>query len=190
MSEPYLDEGMRGWIARTARQNLWRIQGLDFEDLVQEGYICYCKCRNAYAELAQVELPSKEQRRMFQALVKTAFTNHLHTLAAKGKGGTMVPVSSYAVEGESEGSVWDRLMQPDGELGTLAATLASLPSELTELMKILATDGFSLVKFERRKCHRRALRETTNEMYCRLLGLPPGTDVRAKLAEHFGTASE
>lgn len=175
-ADPYLDEGMRGWIEKTARQEHWRISWMEIGDLVQEGYFCYCKVKRAYPQLATVEAPTKEQRKHFQALLTTTFTRHLHTLAAKEKGARLVRIQ--APTPNEEVAVWERLVPPQAEAGTLATLLAKAPPEIAQLFKLLTSDGLDLVAYARRKVGRRELRETTNEYYCRLLGLDPAaTDI-------------
>jgi hypothetical protein len=185
----YLDEGMRGWIVNAARREFWRVQELcDLADLVQDGYLCFAKCARAYPELSLVTTPSKDQRRQFQALVKTAFANHVSTLAVKHKGVSVRAVSQISVDPASAtDAVWDKIAPPQQEEATLLTLLASAPAEIAQLAQLLAADGLDVLRFKRTRTRRRALRETTNEYFCRLLGLDPAHhDLRAKVKAYFG----
>src|SRR6185312_11865843 len=133
----FLDAGMRGWIVRTAKREYWRVAQLcDFPDLVQDGYLCYAKCRRAYLDPRPDLTGTRDEKRWFQSLVKTTYTNHIHTLAAKHKGVSELPASQLAADDSGEDAVWARLpSQP--ELGTLQALVASAPAEIKQLMILL-----------------------------------------------------
>ena len=190
MQQPdmFLDEGMRGFIVNTAKREFWRVAELcDFDDLVQDGYMCYAKCRRAYLDGRTDLTGTKDERRWFQALVKTAFNNHIHTLSAKRKFGHTDVISQLGGETQSTEAVWDSLLEAQPEDATLLTVLASAPAEIVQLVKLLAGDGLNALGFERKRKGRRALRETTNEYYCRLLGKDPTVyDVVGQLKAYFG----
>ena len=174
----FLDAGMRGFIVNTAKREYWRVAELcDYDDLVQDGYFCYAKCRQRYLDTRKDLTGTKAERRWFQSLVKTTFFNHISTLAAKHKGVSVKAVSQLpAAEAMSENELWDTLMPSTPEEGTLRTLLASAPAEIKQLAVLLASDGLSLLGFERKRKGRRLLRETTNEYYCRLIGKNPEAD--------------
>ena len=83
-TDAYLDAGMKGWIVNTAKKEFWKVaEWYEFQDLVQDGYLCYYKCRKRLHGRLLVKTPTKDQRREVQAYVKTAFLNHISTLATK-----------------------------------------------------------------------------------------------------------
>lgn len=176
--DPYLDKGMKGFIVNVARKEFWKVASYyEFQDLVQDGYLCYSKCKQRLHARLQVENPTKEQRREVQAFVARAFFNHISTLASKRMGVHEQPVSSLlSEEANSETELWDKLLPSTPEEGTLRTLLASAPAEIKQLAMLLASDGLSLLGFERKRKGRRLLRETTNEYYCRLVGRNPETD--------------
>ena len=178
-TDPFLDDGMRGFIMNTARKNCWRVSELtDLPDLVQDGYLCYYKCKRAYASLTATETPTNRQIREFQALVKTTFLNHIHTLAAKHKGISIRPASSFApTDPSQEVTVLEEHMPPQQETASLLTLLSQAPEEIKQLIVLLAGDGAQALGFKRSKApkQRRELRETTNEYFCRLLGRDPAT---------------
>ena len=187
----FLDPGMKGFIVNTANREHWRVAqiypGSDgLQDLIQDGYLCFYKCVRAYPQISSVKAPTKDQRRHFQALVKTAFANHIHTLAAKRKDVAEVVVSQVLPEGADESALWDKL-PPQQELASFTSLIASAPTEIKQLVELLVGDGMSILGFKRTKKRRRALRETNNEFYCRLLGLDSTkVDMVGRLKEYFG----
>lgn len=197
-SDPYLDKGMRGYIHATALKEFWKVANWydDPADLVQDGYLCFAKCRARYVhELGVLPAthPTRDQRRHMMTLVKTTFSRYIqHVLAAKTRDGHEVPVSQLASAGE-EGpdgpwAVLGASSAQDGE-ASLVDLLRSLPEELQQLVVVLAGDGTEALGVcsdrlrvretdggtRRVTRHRRRLRETTNQYYCRLVGLDPTT---------------
>lgn len=189
-NDPYLDEGMVGYIENTARREHWRLAEIypgedGIRDLVQDGYFLYYKCKRRYVDVRDDLTASPDEKRWFQALIRTAFTNHIFTLAAKRKGVSERPVSAFLPEGEEYGDIFDRNLPPQPEMGTLMAMLSKAPEEIKQLIKLLA-QGPDVV-FQRRKVGRRSVRETTNELYCRLIGADPqARDMVAELRAYFG----
>lgn len=96
-----MDDGVRQWVARTARANLWRVQNhYDVDDLIQEGYLCYLNVRRRYPD---VHNPAHIMR-----LTQITFTNRIHDLARrKGVEREVMITESIRSGGrsESEGSI-------------------------------------------------------------------------------------
>ena len=47
--DPFFDAGVRGWIVKTAYKHYWRVSSYyEFDDLVQDGYLCYAKCLRTF----------------------------------------------------------------------------------------------------------------------------------------------
>lgn len=197
-TDPLLDAGMRGYIIKTVSREYWRVANLyEFDDLVMEGYLCYCKCKKAAMNATLASggpaypasgVPTKAQRRNFQVLFSTAFANHISSLSAKQKGGSEYPMSQLIGDDSSAEEFADQHLVPQPELGTFMALLANAPAELKQLIQILALDGQDLFVFKRRRNKRRHIRETSNEFYCRILGLDPKeVDIAGKLKAYFGS---
>lgn len=186
----FLDKGMRGYIFNTAKREHWRVSEIypgeeGLKDLVQDGYLCYYKCYNRYVRPRLDLKGTPDERRWFQSLVKTTFSNHISTLAAKRKGVSERPASEFITD-EYSGDILERHLPPQQELGSLFAALAQAPWELLELMRLLVGDGAAVLGFERKKVGRRSVRETTNEYYCRLLGVDAkDRDLVAELRAYF-----
>lgn len=222
-ADPYLDDGMIGFINSFARKNHWRVASwLDLDDLVQDGWMKYYKVRRHpnYAALNDKTDPTPDDRRQMMALVRTALTHHVHGLASRR---TATPEDTFAslVMRNDSPRVEDALSATACADG-IGVVLASAPRELVELVMIIAGDavraaqfvydasgtretidqhllrlrsGDGDVKFQRSRVRRvgarlrlggRAVRETTNEAYCRLLGLDPREhDVRGLIKNYL-----
>ena len=180
----YLDAVLRGWIVNTAKKELWRMSDwYSLEDLVQDGYLCYCKCRERYKKDKQLwsVAPTKMQRRWFMALVQTAYYNHIMTLATKASR-TPEDSSVRLVD------LLDTLVGTPvavAEEASITAALAKLPAELMDALEKLTNDAFDEGVYLRRKLSsnkvnsvRAVIRETTNEHWERVLGQ---ADVRERL---------
>jgi DNA-directed RNA polymerase specialized sigma24 family protein len=185
LSDVYLDQGMRGFIHKTAWKEFWRVANwYEVDDLVQDGYLSYYKCVKAYPQLI-VEDPTPDQRRHFMALVRTTFVNHITDLSNKSSRVPEQALSRYSAD--DGGLAWDEILPAQAEEGSVVTLLASAPAEIKQLVKLLAGDSKALLAFKRNKKGRKAFRETTNEFYCRLLGFDPKyEDVVGRVRAYFG----
>lgn len=150
------------------------------------------------AQLLPAE-PTEEHRRWMMDLVRTTFERYLrHVVAGHVRYGAETPASQLGRDDPDAPDAWDAMLPSTQQDPSLLVLLRSLPAEMQQLVALLVGDGaealgFARSRFERRvlpsgalRLHRRGrrrLRETTNEHYCRLLGLDPARrDVRAELA--------
>lgn len=194
-SDPYLDAGMHGYIRKTAVKEFWRVAAWydDVADLVQDGYLCFAKCRARYVDQLGVlpaTDPGPDHRKWMMALVRTAFDRYIkYTIAGKMRGAYEIPVSQLVRPGaEDPADPWEGIGPGQPADVSMAMLVYSLPTELQQLIVILAGDGAGALgmrcdRLERRKTasgatrvvrrSRRRLRETTNQYYCRLVGLDP-----------------
>lgn len=190
-NDPYLDEGMRGYIFKTAKKNLYRIAGYELEDLVQEGYACYYKCRMRYVgrppapnhTALPFTNPTKLERRHFMSIVKTAFHNSISTLATKCPSGVEFVVSDLVPPDRLQEEYWDSVIPLAGEEVSVYMLIQTAPREIKQLLQLLVVDAVSLSYERFGKWHRK--RETNNQRYCRLLGLPQDYDLAGALERHF-----
>lgn len=211
-SDPYLDAGMEGFIRNLASKEYWRVAdwyGRDrdcgLSDLIQDGYLCYVRCRKRYVEVlgALPASPGPDHVRVMQKLVRTTFERHIRfVLAGKMRWGHEEPISQLAPQSSS--ASWEDFIPAQSGDASLVDLLLSMPSELRQLVAILVGDGAESLGFERSRLERcvlpsgsvrlrrrgnRRLRETTNEYFCRLLGCDPSSDVRGHLQSLLRGAS-
>lgn len=170
-----LDKMLKGWIINHAKRNYWRVASwYDLDDLIQDGFVCYCRCLEKYGHI--------QVQRHFTALVVATFTNHIHDLAAKKTRSAEMSISEYAAADCIDTSeALENLAGVEHEEQTLATLIAQLPAELHELIKVLANDArsFPMLRINGR-------RETTNEWLCRIAKLDPKlVNVEQQLREHF-----
>lgn len=161
-----LDKGLKGWIVNYARQNYWRVASYyELEDLIQDGYVCYCKCNERYGHV--------RDQAHFMALVKTTFFRHIIDLS----NNRTESIEITLVEPEALAT----LAPSTPSEGEFACLLRQLPSELAELLRALMDDAKSIPYLREtdartpdgrfRKCER----ESRNEWLCRLIGADPKT---------------
>lgn len=144
-----MDAGALRWLIKTARQNLWRT-GLDFDDLLQEGAMCWQIILHKY--------PKVKQRSHLMALFKTTYINRLHKLSyVKTRRGEEVPL---------EVGVHD----PADPASDLFQFIMETPPMLRQaLLTLLARP--ELPRSSPTKPGQR--RRTTNEWLCEVAGLDP-----------------
>lgn len=197
VSDPYFDEGMRNYIARVSRNNLWRVAGADFLDLVQEGYLCYLTCLRRYVGRRPTRRPNGQLRRYlppkrpdhtaqkhFMRLVQMTFRNRIATLAKRQSALKERSVWLFSATPEqSEWSIWEMLLPPEQEQATITCLLKKMPNELVALFGLLTQDIQE--PYRRIKLGRRTIRETSDEHYSRLLGLPADTDLSGMVQAYF-----
>lgn len=176
----YLDAGMKGWLVRKANEEHWRMSAwYELDDLIQDGYICYCKCVRSYPQLAEIKNPDSGQRKWFMALVQTTFHNHIMTLGGKfaiGKEDTVPDVSSV----DDRGPSLESLAPPFQEEASILFALKNAPAELRDAVDRLLKDGFEGGAYLRTHLYRdgtrlrrmrRPIRETTSQYFERVTGV-------------------
>lgn len=70
-----LDSSLEGWLFNFTRENYWRIAHVrEFDDIIQDGYEIFAKCRRKYRT-------SAKNQRHFMSLCQRAISNHISLLA-------------------------------------------------------------------------------------------------------------
>jgi hypothetical protein len=162
-----IDAGVRGHIINTAKKNLWRVHTfIEIDDLVQDGFMCWMVVLRRYGDRDQKHL---------MALFQTTFRNHINQLAnaRTGNPGALFQSSKpdpAKVVVDVDSAILPKLsVQPDQ---------LCLPPQVRKLIEALE-NGKGRSLYRRRAGGRR---ETTNERFCRLIGLDPETnDITALL---------
>lgn len=200
--EAYFDQSLRGWIFNHARQNYWRVASwMSLDDLVQDGFLCFAKCARRYTFLTVKNHPLPEDRKQFMALVQSAFANHITNLANRRTATKDEITFSQLVAEDQVDDDLSYMLPSQPEEATLGALLAQAPSEIKALFELLARDGSSAAGYLRTRLRKRVdrvgnerfqlghrkLRETTNEHYCRRLGLDESKiDLVSRLRQLLG----
>lgn len=183
-----MDQGLERWIKSTAKRNHWRVASwYELEDLIQDGYLCYSKCAARYGRLGRKRNPTKENRRNFMALVKRTYENHIHDLAAERTAQPEKPISQLHGPDDTAEAWLERHGSIEQAIADLAMVLKTTPKEIGAFLGVLTNDAFEGIAYVRVKRRRAYVRETTNEHYCRLLGLDPKTiDIVEEVRQYFG----
>lgn len=198
----FLDAGMQAYIRATAKKHFWRVKGLmEFDDLVQEGNLCFAKCYARYRKLTIKGFPTSDDRRQFQALVCTSFERHIVSLSRKRTLHREVMQDDDPLQADHRSSarradveydypIYPLLTDsnPSSEVASIATLIAKAPPELSALFKMVASDAMTLNLLQRKRVDKDRVRlvragragwkevlkwETTNEYLCRLVGLDP-----------------
>jgi hypothetical protein len=163
-----MDQGVRGWIFKTARENMWRVSShIELSDLMQDGFLIWVKVTARY--------PSVTEQKHRMSLFKTSFTNHIHDLSKKrtrlelvAEANLDTPMSAM-LEGEDPNA--------DPDLGFI---IEQLPAALRRVLaRMIASDSPYRLRLDH-------TRETTNERLCRFAGLDPSKrDIQAALLQYL-----
>lgn len=170
LRDVYFDLALQIWIKNKARQERWRVAGwYSVGDLEQDGYICYCKCRDKYTTappepgdrpdgFAHQDLftlvdgqPNEIQRRHFMSLVQRAFINHISTLSSNYPISKEEPVDCSVIEDSV--SILEGLAPPVPEETTVLMALANAPTEISSAISVLISDGLEGQAYLRSKLH-------------------------------------
>lgn len=159
-----LDAGMVGWLHSYARSNFWRVSSwYDYEDLVQDGFLCYAICLEKYALVVK-------EKEHFMALLKRTYWNHVTDLSVRRTRLNETPACDLAVD--DDGSYFENLVGGKPDDVSFAAIIRDAPNDVAAVLKIIITDvGLATL----RKSYRRkdGTRETLNERLCKLVGFDP-----------------
>lgn len=150
-----MDQGVRGYIYKTARANLWRVSGsYELGDLVQDGYLFWHRIVTKY--------PNVTETKHRMGLFKTAFSNHIHDLS-KLKSRLEVVLEAdmdmpldAMLEGEDPGQ--------DPDLSFIISQLP--PAIMRVLSRMLETEPPYRQRLD-------GSRETSRGRACRIAGLDP-----------------
>jgi hypothetical protein len=194
----YFDAGLRGWLRRTSVKEAWRVAGwYTADDLYQDGFICYCKCRDRYTlalpapgdrpdgyayQNLFTDTPNAQQRRHFMNLVQRTFYNHLYTLASRYPTTREQPLASLSKGETDEPLSLEELLPPEPEEISALVALLHAPTEIADAVVKLVNDGIDGGKYLRSRLRvsqdgrvtlgKRSLRETTDQRMARVVGDP------------------
>lgn len=167
-----MDQAVMKWLVKTARRNFWRVQRwYEFDDLVQDGLMCWCRVIAKYG--ADRDPPH------LTALFKTTFSNHITDLARKR---TSMPDPNPANIDDDAVRFLVDFRHADVEL--LLTNSVGKQGPAADILMALSTDeGAARYRsFQGRRENN--TRMTTNEKFCRLVGVDPdGFDAISALRE-------
>lgn len=160
-----LDRGMRGWIVNTAKRNYWRVAGwYDIEDLIQDGYMCFAKCRRKYPRSGPKQL---------MALVKVTFINYIHDLSKQRTRQAETTLAELVPPGVTEAAFLETLLDPIAPEQDVISHIMKAPDEIRRTLELL-TSEYGIARWRAQRLRKPdGTRESLNDMVCRLLRVDP-----------------
>lgn len=159
-----MDVGAKKWLYKTAHKNYWRVaHWLEFEDLVQDGYLHFYRVVNKYS--GATDYPH------LMSLFKITYINHLHNLSKDRTREPEMAVSQMVagLRPNEDVEFLERCQMSDDSFGPLVAAIARAPELLQKLLTVMVQEGKALRASYR--VRRDGTRETVNERLCRLAGI-------------------
>lgn len=176
--DPFLDQGLRIWIKKTAEKNFWRVcRWYDLDDLIQDGYMCYARTRTRYPDLIKPPLIYGQKAR-FVSMFKRIYLNEIHDLAndrtkSISEIGLLDIVSDEKPseqQGDTDPLELNALAVP--EECTFAVMLSQAPAVVKMFLMAMETEeGRQMMRGQLRKTSTH--RETLNERLCKMIGCDP-----------------
>lgn len=159
------DSRFYGWTINFIKKNYFRVRvDFEFQDLIQEAYICFMRCHKKYIQ----EESSVTEPKHFMSLYQCTLINHFNDLSRKiyQRSHAEVDFFDFHTNGIT-----------DFNLGPLSIVFQQSPSEIKQMLKKfldgdkikdLHRNNFRERKNKNSQCRRR---ETTNQMLCEFMGL-------------------
>jgi hypothetical protein len=173
------------WLYKTARDHFWRVQRwYDLNDLIQDGFIHYWRVTRKYPEA---------ERPQIMSLFKVTYINHIHDLAknrSKIDECLVLDQPGSREEGMalSEADAFDTIRNDEGSEAETAVLIANAPAAVKAVLTVLASQsGRRKVRSPYRFLRGTPsfARETNNQKWSRLTGLPEGTDFEGIFRDYF-----
>lgn len=143
-----MDDSARGWLFKTARREFWRVAGFyEFDDLLQEGYMCWWRCKRNYP---------LSRPHQIMGYFKIAFHNELNRMSAKRAKAKWLEYS-------------DQVPDVMDYSAAVVELLAMAPQTVKQARGKLAADERMQRPYRRR---RDGTRERTDERIARILDVP------------------
>ena len=157
-----VDRCVTGWIAKTARAQLWRVAGhMDLDDLLQDGLELYLICQKR-------RKPNFNERE-FMEYFKTAYRNHITDLSNKRSAVPEVRASELVTDEDGDEWNWEDAL---GGVPAEALTLSiinSAPLLIRRVIELFTTD-----EGREKLAEKAPARESLNQTLCRILGQDAG----------------
>lgn len=148
-----MDKSAVGWLYKTAHKQFWRVADwYEFDDLVQDGYLCWLKVQQRYVETGAATDPKH-----VMSLFQRSYINYIHGLASH----KLQQIDCPSVDGEL------RSAEIDG-WQAVEFLMAEAPSRLKA-----AAGGLAKLGNGRSRRRSNGTRETTKERLCRAIGFDP-----------------
>jgi hypothetical protein len=172
MTIEFMDEGARNWLFRHAKKQYWRVAPwIDFDDLVQEGYVEYCEVLKRYPQAIE----ASHKMRLFQLCFRSKIEDLVRANTKQVDDARSDILEIY------DG---DAILIPD--FSNLHALLIKAPQVIKDALALMADDKLREELVKPFAKYDNGRRETLNERICRLLGQNPNTiDIVKQMRVYF-----
>ena len=178
--QPQWKGPIEGWTVKAAVRAEWRVAPeLEADDLLQEGFLLFAKCRDYYTTGVGRQVVDAQH---FMSLYMASFNNLVNTLATKRSRRKLVTLDF------EEDSFVDARADMFGE-ADIRLLLEDAPTQRVRkaVKRLLADPDNRPVMFQ----WSTGKRETTNEYLCRLAGvLPEKNDLAGKIRQWLKGAEQ
>ena len=178
---PHIFTGpVEGWTVNFCQANLWRVQrSMEFDDLMQEAYLVFLKCSNAYPDVVP---------KHFMSLYMTAWNRRFINLALEAtshkKQVSLSDLEKPTDEGDGISHEMVGELNNDGHLSVL---LRQAPKEVLLVLNLFLNAPTELLELALSNWNGGDKRCITggSTKICKMLGLPEDLDVLQLVKEYF-----
>lgn len=185
---PQWEGPIEGWVVNMMSKHYWRVEAtLERSDLIQEAYVVFLRCKEAYAGKIKASEPQH-----FMSLFQRSFLNTIHDLSVDDTRFRETFVPDHVTQRDGESGSWvpiDYAGDTDND-GTLATLIRQAPREVSMVLNLFLSAPEELLEVALGSWRGRDKRCKTggSERICRLLGLPKDLDVMARVEEYFANS--
>lgn len=177
---PIFPGPIQGWFVNYSRANYWKVKRtLPWEDLEQEAYVVFLRCKRKYPEL--------DTPQHFMSLFQRAWINHFTDLANRDTQDRVV-VSQIGESSDGSEISFESVGEVDND-GMLAIMIKEAPREISMVLNLFLNAPTELAEVALASWRGKDKRCTAggSKRICQLLGLPLDYDVMGKVEEYFTT---
>lgn len=167
----FMDQGAKNWLFKYARKQYWRVAAwVDFDDLIQDGYVEYCEVLKRYPQAVE---PSHKMR-----LFQLCFRSRIEDLV-RANTKQVDDARSDIVE------VYDSPAMIVPDMSNLQALLIKAPKEIKAALALMLDEKAREELVKPFAKYENGRRETLNDRFTRLLGIDNKTDIVGSMRSYF-----
>jgi hypothetical protein len=178
--QPEFKGPIEGWVVNHMTKNYWRVaKTMPREDLLQEAYVVFLRCKRNYANKGVVTTPQH-----FMALFKTAWTNEFTSLSVADTNSRFI-VADTTDYGDGAVTL-DSMGETDND-GSLAIMVRQAPREVLMVLNLFLSAPQELIDLALGSwnINDRRGKAGSSKRVCQMLGLPEDLDVLKMTEEYF-----
>lgn len=180
--EPQFEGPIEGYVVNFLKKNYWRMAAsLEYGDVMQEAKCLFLQLKAHY--------PRVDSPQWFMSLFKMSLTNLVHDLATKDSMLREIPpLSSVEIGGDdgSFGTMLDSIPGDTENLGMLSIMIRKAPEDVRSVLSLFLNAPQEIVDLAWLAWSRKKGKKgDENDLLCRWLGRPLGTDLVGPVREYF-----